>query len=259
MLEAIPYERRMEINDRIVNARPGAAPMKEVYRNLDLRNLYGLTWRTFERYAGQIREHSALYGLGCMGREILAVLTSKGVDRESVEKSQDLAQLMLVSRLIGCLLRPADGPEPGLTTRELCELARAFAAQRKVAVAAVKQRCENSRDRGTSDNLEEELGSDTGRLPARFREIVRQVYGVELQADVEHQPDNAEAGDQDAEPTETRSSLKTAKRSFAKAPHRRDDEAAQQRTQAGAFRKTSSRAPANASPLQSVSRKQQQD
>jgi hypothetical protein len=154
-----PLRRRI---DRALAERPDdLKTIADIYRHFRLKEDYAVGITSFRAYARRVENLKRKQSVG----RITTRLAPSSPDADATAL-QDRGRLLLIQRLVRAL------EDSKLTTAELCRLAQAFTAQRKLALDI---------DKHGRHRPEGAFGEDcSGDIPDRIVELVRDIYGVRV-------------------------------------------------------------------------------
>lgn len=163
--------------DQILLRGPGdRPPLDQVWRDLRLKTLYGVTLRKWRQYV-RVRLAVEARVLSAHAIRPLTVLLSIPTDKQ--REMQDGCQLMLLSQLTRLL------EQEDLSSDLLLKVADALSRQRMAAIKADAQRTNERKVKAQTRSAATEQGVDWTR---DVGERVRRLYGIHLPA-IKRSPD----------------------------------------------------------------------
>ena len=157
MYRRVPEHVRAEIDRAIIERPQGLRSVTQIYRHFDVKEKYDVGITSFRAYARRSEHHKRTESIGTITRELFH---PDGTPDES--GLQERGHLLLIQQIIRTL------EDADLSTIDLQKIASAYTAQRKLALELEK--AERARP-----------AVQAGDDPARMAELVREIYGVELE------------------------------------------------------------------------------
>ena len=157
----VPEHVRRQIDHDIATRPEGLTTLAAVYRKHRLKQDYDVGHTSFKAYARRLENLKRKESIG----RITAKLCPPPLDAGETTL-QERGHLLLIQHLVRAL------EDSELATAELCCLARAYTAQRKLALDLAKSEPTLSQQQGDGDHAAD--------APQRIVQLVREIYGVRL-------------------------------------------------------------------------------
>jgi len=153
----VPDDVRAEIDIAIIERPQGLRSIIQIYRRFSVKEKYDVGISSFRAYARRVEHYKRTESIGTITRELC---NPDGTPDES--GLQERGRLLLIQQIIRTL------EDADLSTIDLQKMASAYTAQRKLALELEK--AERLRPAA-------QIADD----PERMAELVREIYGVELE------------------------------------------------------------------------------
>ena len=154
----VPEPVLREIEQALTGTPDGPPSVAELYRRFRLKQDYDVGVTSFRQYARRVLNLKRKESVGRIAAGLFPA--EKAADANAL---QQRAHLLLVQHIVRGL------EDSELPTSELCSLARAYTAQRKLTLDA--QRSRQSPGEG-------QVGRSHGEAPAEITRLVCEIYGV---------------------------------------------------------------------------------
>jgi len=161
MYRQVPAKMRRQIDSDITTRPDGLTTLAAIYRKYRLQQDYGVGLASFRSYARRLENLKRKESIGRITASLCP--PDKAADQAVLQKR---GHLLLIQRIVRIL------EESELATPELCRIAQAYTAQRKLALDVAK-----SEQSASQQQAEKAHPADA---PEKIAQLVRDIYGVRL-------------------------------------------------------------------------------
>ncbi len=172
-LPSLPLTLRSQVDQAITNVAKGLKSVRKIYDHFALKD-HGIAYKSFSVYA---RREDWRSRLAATGRIVEAMFGAS--DRDEADRLCNSAYLSLMSTVVRTL---QEGVEQ-FPTAELARLSKIITEQRAVGVKERDVELKTVKQADSAGGNDKVKPSTTG-LPDNFDDIVRRIYGVEIEDEV---------------------------------------------------------------------------